>query len=94
VQQLRLQAALAALDGDRAAGLVHAQAAADAAQALPPVHAERLRAGLALAQALVERGDVARARGLLQALAPTLAQHEPGSALRRQAERLRRRVGA
>jgi serine/threonine-protein kinase len=94
VQHTRLQARLAALQGDRVAALQQAQAAAQAAQALPAEHAERLRAELGLAQLLLEAGETPRARGLLQGLEPALATHEPTSALRQQAQGLRRRIGA
>lgn len=93
VQHDRLQARLAALQGDAAASLRHAEAAVQVAQALPPVHAERLRAALGLVQVRLDAGDRVGARTLLQSVAPALDGHEAASALRQQAAGLARRAG-
>lgn len=93
VQHARLQARAAALQGDGAASLRQAEAAVQAAQALPPAHAERLRAALDLVQARLDGGDRSGARSLLRSVEPTLSGHEATSALRRQAAALARRIG-
>ena len=93
VQHGRLSAQLAALQQQPDLARQRADAATQRAESdLPGGHPERQRLQLLQARLALARGDKARARSLLQALAPQLDGQEPAAPLRQQAQDLQRRL--